>query len=947
MKKIYTNLLAALLVVLYVPVMSQVSFTNKNSKLVTTGVHSGCPVTVTDWNGDGLDDIVRLDDGRYCHVEVQQTNQKYLSVYLGDFGGGAWGMSVADVDHNGYKDIVADGNQGIGLLKVNGTGTAATMSWLPNSGFFLQNVTFADFNNDGWIDIFCCDDDAPSHIYQNDGAGNFAESFIINFDITPGQVQGTTNDDSGNYGSVWTDFDNDGDMDLYIAKCRQVSMSTSDPRRIDVLFVNDGSNNYTNMASTFGVANGWQTWTASFGDLDNDGDLDLVATNHDHESQIWENDGTGHYTDITALTGFDITDITPIECMIADLDNDGFNDIMTTGSDARVYMNNGNMTFTLATNLFNANNMESFAVGDLNHDGFLDVYASYATIYTNPSNIDDVIWMNNKNSNHFVCLNLKGTVSNQGAIGARATLYSSLGSQVAEIRAGESYGTCNTSLLHFGLGAVTTIDSIVVRFPSGVTQTLVNPDIDQFITIVENDCVSPASAIAASGPLTFCPGQFVTLTAPAGYSYLWSDGTTGQAIVASTTSEVSVQVSAPGNNCVGISPTLNVVVSPDETPAIAATSSIEFCDGEAVDITGPAGLSSYSWSNGETTQNIHVTTSGTYQLTIQGVCQAWTSAPINVTVHTPVAVAANNVTLPVSGFATLTATSGNNIIWYDAPTAGNILATGNTFNTPWNTSTTNYYVESGENYVRNESTGIKVAPNSYSGGNTTNALMYFSALDNCTLNTVKVFTDHPGNRLIELYDFNSGALVDSQTVYVPMDSAVVTLDFALTAGTDYSITTNSAVNQQIPSWNAASPRLQRNNGGTNYPYTIPNVLSITGNNQSNNNFYYYFYDWKVSYNARCADPRQQVTVTVTTVGINELTEAGIKVYPNPASDLLHIDLSKSGEYQVTLTDYAGRVVRNEMITKSCAVSLNGIAAGIYNLRMQNDAQLINYKVVVE
>ncbi|MEP7264608.1 MAG: FG-GAP-like repeat-containing protein [Bacteroidota bacterium] len=944
MKKIYTNLLVAMLVVLSVPVMSQVAFTNANSKLVTPGTHSGCPVTVTDWNGDGLDDIVRLDDGRYCHVEVQQTNQMYLSVYLGDFGGGAWAMTVADVDHNGYKDVVADGSGGIGLLKTNAGGTGATMVWLANSGFFLQNATFGDFNNDGWIDLFACDDDAPSHIYLNDGTGNLNPSTIIDFDITPGA--GITSDDSGNYGSVFTDFDNDGDMDLYIAKCRQSSSSTTDPRRIDVLFVNDGSNNYTNMASTYGVANGWQTWTASFGDLDNDGDLDLVATNHDHESQIWENDGTGHYTDITSLTGFDITDITPIECTIVDLDNDGYNDIMATGSDARVYMNNGNMTFTRVNNLFNGNNMESFAVGDLNHDGFLDVYASYATIYTNPSNIDDVIWMNNKNSNHFICLNLKGTVSNEGAIGARATLYSSLGTQVAEIRAGESYGTCNTSLLHFGLGAVTTIDSIVIRFTSGITQTLVNPDIDQFISIIENDCVSPTSAISASGPLTFCPGQFVTLTAPAGYNYLWSDGSTGQAIIASATSEINVQVSAPGNNCVGISPTLSVLVSPNETPTITASSSSEFCDGEAVDISGPAGLAAYTWSNGATTQTIHVTTSGTYTLTYQGVCQAWTSTPINVTVHTPVAVAASNVTLPVSGATTLTATAGNNILWYDAPAGGNVVATGNTFTTPWIINTTNYYVESGENFTRNDAVGIVVPPNSYSG-NTTNALMFFSAVQNCTLNTVTVFTDLPGNRLIELRDVSTNALVDSQTVYVPMDSAIVTLNFVLTAGTDYSIGTNSTVNQQIPGWGNVSPRLRRNNGGVTYPYTLPNFLSITSNNQGNPNLYYYFYDWKILHDARCAGPRQQVTITVTAVGINELTEAGIKVYPNPASDLLNIDLAKAGEYQLMLTDYSGRVVRNEMISKSGSVSLQGIAAGIYNLRMQNETQLINYKVVVE
>ena len=130
--------------------------------------------------------------------------------------------------------------------------------------------------------------------------------------------------------------------------------------------------------------------------------------------------------------------------------------------------------------------MESFAIGDLNHDGKTDIYGGYATIYTNPTNIDDVIWMNStNNNNHFVTLNLIGTVSNKGAIGARATVYSSLGNQIREVRAGENYGTCNSSMLHFGMGSVTTIDSIVVRFPSGITQTLVNPAVDQFIKLLK------------------------------------------------------------------------------------------------------------------------------------------------------------------------------------------------------------------------------------------------------------------------------------------------------------------------------------------------------------------------------------------------------------------------------------------------------------------------------
>ena len=495
---------------------AQFAFTNANAKLSVAAFHSGVATTVIDVNNDGLDDIVRMDQGHIIYFEIQKTNAQFQTQYVADIGSSsAWAMCVADVDHNGYKDVIADGDAGIMLVKSNANGTSFSTSTLTNSGFFLQNANFVDVNNDGWEDIFGCDDNAPSHIWLNDGTGNFVVSNIINFDVTPGQVANTSNDDSGNYGSTWIDFDNDGDVDLYIAKCRQSVNSSTDHRRIDVLFVNNGDGTYTESAATYGVANGAQTWTASFGDIDNDGDLDLLATNHDVPTQIFRNNGTGHFTDITASTGFTSTNFTTIESVMEDFDNDGFLDILVTGSTARIYHNNQNNTFTELATPFDNNNMESFAIGDLNHDGQVDVYASYATIYTNPTNIDDVVWLNSANNgNHFLTVDLEGTVSNIGAIGARATIYGAWGKQIREVRAGESYGTCNSSVLHFGLGSNTVVDSLVITWPSGVRTLIVTPQIDQFLEIIENDCVSMDNVVTANGAFVLCGGQTLALNAP-------------------------------------------------------------------------------------------------------------------------------------------------------------------------------------------------------------------------------------------------------------------------------------------------------------------------------------------------------------------------------------------------------------------------------------------------
>ncbi|MBK7682149.1 MAG: VCBS repeat-containing protein [Bacteroidia bacterium] len=946
MKKIYQIVLPILLFILVGNVEAQISFKNKNTKLINSNFHSGCTMAIADWNFDGLDDIIRLDDGRIANIEVQRTNATFQNISIGTFSstsGWSWGMVTTDLDHNGYLDVIAGaGGPALRIFMTDANGAMGSMISLPNSGYFVQNITAGDFNNDGWIDLFVCDDNAQSHIYLNDGAGGLTESFTtMNFDVT-------STDDSGNYGSVWTDFDNDGDLDLYIAKCRQGVTSPTDGRRINVLFENDGNNNFTENAAAYGINVGWQSWTASFGDIDNDADLDLLLTNHDFESQIWENDGTGHYTDITASTGFDITDITPIESAFEDFDNDGYVDMIITGSNSRFYRNNGDKTFTKLEGLFDSNKMESFAIGDLNHDGKIDIYGGYATIYTNPTNIDDVIWMNStNNNNHFVTLNLIGTVSNKGAIGARATVYSSLGSQIREVRAGENYGTCNSYMLHFGMGSVTTIDSIVVRFPSGITQTLVNPAVDQFIKIIENDCVSPAPTVSYSQSAPFiCTGSTETLTATAGLNYLWSDNSTTQAITITTGGEYNVMVSTAGNNCVGISPTFVIDENPDQTPTISAVGETEVCNGTAVDLVAPAGLVSYLWSDGSTTQNLSATVSGTYSLTIQGYCAQFTSAnSVVVTAHiVPDAVTNTNVTIPSSASTTLTAT-GTDLNWYDDAAGTSLVGTGPSYITPVITGLTNFWVQNNETYndgIFNTGLANHSGTSLYSGSNATSATVYFDVDKACTLLSVKVYSDQPGLRRIELRD-NQDVLLQFADVVINPDTQVVNLNFALTPGTDYRIRTNDSVN--TASLGFAGPRLRRNSAGATYPYTVNDALSITGNDFGSQ-YFYYFYDWSVEKPGfSCSSNLVQVSVDIS-VGLPNLEASGISLYPNPTGDIINIKLEKTTPAQMNIYDATGRLVMKHAIQEmNNAVSVQSLPSGIYQVEFIQAGSSFQQKLV--
>ncbi|MFZ7153181.1 MAG: FG-GAP repeat domain-containing protein, partial [Bacteroidota bacterium] len=246
------TLLAACAILLAPATKAQLSFTNANNKIAGP-MYSGCAVTVTDVNFDGLDDILRMDQGHNVSLELQNRDGSFSNHYLTSIGSGsAWAMTCADVDHNGWKDMIADGNSGIELVKIfeSGGNITSTTTTLQNSGFFLQNATFCDMNNDGWIDLFCCDDNAVSKLYVNDGSGNLFPSTIVNFAINPGINYNGDPADSGNYGSCWIDFDNDHDLDLYVAHCRQSTSSPTDLRRINRLFVNDGNNNFTEAAGT-------------------------------------------------------------------------------------------------------------------------------------------------------------------------------------------------------------------------------------------------------------------------------------------------------------------------------------------------------------------------------------------------------------------------------------------------------------------------------------------------------------------------------------------------------------------------------------------------------------------------------------------------------------------------------------------------------------------------
>lgn len=471
------------------PAPPQIPFTDMTHLLPTPSFYSGNAIGIADMNGDKRDDIVRALNNTYLFIDYQQNNGTFTET---DFSasnqvGSPWGMCIADVNNDGYNDMLWGEFGAVYILQANNNATAYNTQQVSLGApfIFVQGANFFDINNDGLVDAFVCNDVADNHVYENTGNGNWQYSTtLINTNTVP------ASDNSGNYASIWSDLNNDGFMDLYITHCRQGVTNNNDPRRINQVFWNNGNGNYTqDISNTSNLRIGAQSWSTDFADIDNDGDMDAFILNYDVESMLMENNGNGVFTNIISTSGISgTTSFFGMNAIFKDFNNDGFVDLFLSGTEHRMYINNGNKTFTLDQNAFNYATYQilSQAVGDLNHDGFLDFYASYADVYNDPSVREDKLWMNNAASGYnYLVLNLEGVQSNRNGIGAVVKIYGPWGVQVREVRSGEAYGIHNSFAVHFGLKDNNQADSIIIKWPSGITDKLTNVSANQFIDVLE------------------------------------------------------------------------------------------------------------------------------------------------------------------------------------------------------------------------------------------------------------------------------------------------------------------------------------------------------------------------------------------------------------------------------------------------------------------------------
>jgi len=454
---------------------AQISFTDGTSLLGNSTFGSKQPLGVSDLNNDCRDDIVKLDDGNRLEIEYQNPNGTFTN-YTETIPYRPWGLAIADVDNNGYNDIVWGGKMNSYLKLLMNYGQSGNGSSLNiNSNVFLQGINFIDIDDDGLVDLYLNHDVGTNESWRNTGGS----SFVFDDTMMPHSSY------DGNYASVWSDYDNDCDEDLYISKCKHGVTDPSDPRRINLLWEDQGGS-YSDVAPALGLDDGAQTWSADFGDIDNDGDMDLFVLNHTDENRMYVQTAPGVFTDMTAATGLNFGAGMNWQSIFDDFDNDGFIDLLITGDTDQIFMNSGNGTFSSVNPFPGTLDIQNAAIGDLNHDGFLDIYASYG-FWNNNSPASDRLLLNDTNSNNWVVFTLDGTESNRSAVGAKLILEGEWGVQVREVRAGESYGIQNTLNQHFGLGTAGSIDRLTIRWPSGTRQVIENPEINTFHKITEEE----------------------------------------------------------------------------------------------------------------------------------------------------------------------------------------------------------------------------------------------------------------------------------------------------------------------------------------------------------------------------------------------------------------------------------------------------------------------------
>lgn len=402
------------------------------------------------------------------------------------------GASFADLDNDGDMDayVVNWYNVNKMLYLNNGAGTFTKIDTgkIVNDAGYSETTSWGDYDNDGFVDAYVTNSAGlnKNFMYHNNGGNNFSK-ITVGTPVTDPYVSRCVN---------WSDIDNDGDVDIFV---------TNENNQNENIYRNNGSGSFTRLTVGALITNGGNTMSGSWGDYDNDGDLDVFLANDQSFNALFKNNGAFNFTKILNDTVVK-TPSRSFSSAWSDVDNDGDLDLFVTNSFGTptkqlnfFYLNNGLGNFTRnTTDIIAKDSAWSYgcAFGDYDNDGFEDL--AVATCRFGVTDYPDFLYHNNTNSNKWLTIKLIGTISNKAAIGTKIRVKAIIGSnpvwQMREISSQTSYCGQNDIRAHFGLGNSSVVDSVKIEWPSGITDYYTNVGANQFVQYIEG----PATFVKVS-----------------------------------------------------------------------------------------------------------------------------------------------------------------------------------------------------------------------------------------------------------------------------------------------------------------------------------------------------------------------------------------------------------------------------------------------------------------
>ena len=420
----------------------------KNTDYTNQILNVGLPGPFGDIDNDGDQDLMNpnwMGTDYYLYQNDGYGNFEYLKNLYQLYGNTS---VLFDLDNDSFLDIVQFKEEMSKVYLNDGTGDFVDYENLnipcldPNA--VLHNIALGDADNDGDFDLYIgyttfggSSLEAKNEFFLNQGSGVFerhsADSIIVqDLAMTPN--------------SNWVDYDNDGDMDLYVLNTFNYDPSESVS---GALFENKGDLVFEKHIIEPAGYRDANRISSVWGDLDNDADLDLYIT-------IEKNDFNGHAS--------------PIKHNL-------------------LMQNNGDGTFSeITVGTLAEESAHTATLEDYDNDGDLDVLLVRFSWANNGNN---TLCMNGGNDNSWLILTCEGTLSNKTAFGtriiAKAYINGEAVSQVREITPMSGHCTYPSTRVHFGLGDADVIDTLLIRWPSGHVDTYLNVEANQFYRAIEND----------------------------------------------------------------------------------------------------------------------------------------------------------------------------------------------------------------------------------------------------------------------------------------------------------------------------------------------------------------------------------------------------------------------------------------------------------------------------